>query len=85
MTDLAVTHQPEQHCFVCDISGEQARITYRLNGTIIDFDHTFVPPAGRGKGIAALLTDAAVAWAREQGYQITASCDYVHKYLRLSR
>lgn len=85
MTAPAIVHQPDQHRFVCDTGGEQAMITYQLNGSTIDFDHTFVPSSARGRGIAALLVDAAAAWARAQGYTLTASCDYACKYLRLSR
>ena len=43
---------------------------------------TFVPESLRGQGIAEKLVRTGLAWAREQGYQIEASCWYVRRFLR---
>ena len=40
-------------------------------------DHTLVPPAIGGRGVAAALVDALVADAREQGFRIVPQCSYV--------
>ena len=85
MTTPAVEHQPQHNRFVCDTGNGEAVITYRLNGNTIDFDHTYVPGSARGRGIAALLVDTAAAWARTQGYTLTASCWYARDYLQLQR
>jgi predicted GNAT family acetyltransferase len=76
-------HQPEQHRFVAQVDGREAVLEYRLlpdNG--IDFTHTFVPEPLRGKGIAEKLVRNGLAWAREQSYEIQASCWYVRRFLR---
>jgi uncharacterized protein len=39
-------------------------------------DHTEVHEVLRGKGVARMLLDAAVAWAREAGVQVRATCPY---------
>lgn len=78
-----VEHQPEQHRFICDTGNGVAEMTYQLKGSVVDFDHTYVPGTARGRGIAALLVDAGVAWARAQGFSLQPSCTYVRTYLRL--
>lgn len=40
-------------------------------------DHTLVPPAIGGRGIAAQLVKALIADAREQGFRILPQCSYV--------
>ncbi len=82
---MQVLHQVEQHCFVIEAEGAAARLEYRLlqlqGRNVVDFYHTFVPPALRGRGIAAVLTEAALAWATAQSLQVQASCSYVARYL----
>ena len=78
----AVIHQPDKSRFVCDTGNGEAEMTYRLSGSTVDFNHTYVPGSARGRGIAALLVEAGLAWARAQGLTIKASCSYVHAYLR---
>lgn len=67
--------------FVVDCKGQQAALTYKLDGQNINFDHTFVPFRLRGKGIAEALVEAGLNWAKGQGYCIQASCWYVDKFL----
>lgn len=82
---MLVQHQPQQCCFIYQAAGVEARLDYRLfqsaGQSAVDFYHTFVPPAFRGQGIAALLTTTALAWARESNFQIYASCSYVARHL----
>lgn len=54
-----------------------AEMTYRrLAPDRILIEHTEVEPALRGGGVARQLLDAAVAWARQEGIRISASCSY---------
>ena len=77
----SVIHEPDQHRFSAAMEGEQAVLEYTLvDGNGIDFTRTFVPPSFRGKGVAEKLVCTGLAWAREQGYTITASCWYVQKF-----
>lgn len=55
-----------------------AEMTYRrLDESRVVIDHTFVDPSLRGHGVARQLLDAAVAWARNTGTQLEATCSYV--------
>lgn len=82
---MQVQHQVQQCCFIYQANGAAARLEYRLFQVeglpAVDFYHTFVPPEFRGQGIAALLTTAALEWARQQNLRIYASCSYVARQL----
>lgn len=55
-----------------------AEMTYRrLNASTVLIDHTEVDFSLRGGGVARQLLDAAVAWARQNGAKIDATCSYV--------
>ncbi|SMQ75980.1 hypothetical protein SAMN06295905_2490 [Devosia lucknowensis] len=58
--------------------GAEAEMTYRkaADGPMI-IDHTGVPPAYEGRGIASKLVNAAIADARKEGFKITPLCSYV--------
>lgn len=80
-----VKHQSNNNRFVLSESGSECVLDYRLSETSsghkVDFTHTYVPDELRGRGLAELLVGAGLAWAKEQDYQIEASCWYVDKFL----
>ena len=53
------------------------RLTWVLRQGVRVADHTLVPPAIGGRGIAAQLVEALVEDAREQGFRIEPQCSYV--------
>jgi predicted GNAT family acetyltransferase len=82
-----VSHYPDQNRFVLEYEGAQAVLQYNLSSsqqgiTAIDFNSTFVPPAFRGKGLAEKLVRTGIKWAKEQGYELHASCWYAAKFIR---
>ncbi len=82
-----VRHIPEQTRFVIDHQGAQAILQYTIfnqnsGGTALDITSTYVPPEFRGKGLAEKLVRTAIAWAKEQGYELHASCWYAAKFIR---
>ena len=80
---MNIQHQAEQQRFVAQLDDHEAKITYRyVDKKSIDFNHTFVPDAFRGHGVAAELVNAAIAWADENELAIQASCSYVSLRLR---
>jgi predicted GNAT family acetyltransferase len=53
------------------------RLTWVLRQGVRVADHTLVPPAIGGRGIAARLVEALVEDARAQGFRIDPRCSYV--------
>lgn len=54
-----------------------AEMTYsRVDAQQVIIDHTFVDERLRGLGVARLLLDRAVAWARSSGTKLAATCPY---------
>jgi predicted GNAT family acetyltransferase len=82
MTTPLIQHQTEQQRFVLQLDGAEAVLNYVVHGNSINFHHTFVPPAFRGKGLAEQLVRRGLAWAKSQQLELHASCSYVQKFLR---
>jgi predicted GNAT family acetyltransferase len=53
------------------------RLTWKARGRARIADHTLVPAAIGGRGVAARLVEALIADAREQGFKIAPQCSYV--------
>ncbi len=64
--------------FFMEVQGRRvAELTYgRTSAGVANIDHTEVDSSLRGQGVARLLLDAAVRWARETHTQLTATCSY---------
>lgn len=56
---------------------EIGRLTWQLRGTARVADHTLVPPAIGGRGVAGRLVEALIADARAEGFTIVPACSYV--------
>ena len=80
--DLQVVNNEEKGRFEVRLGEEVAYAEYRLLATGVLFPHTEVPPASEGRGIAAALVQAALAYARAQGLRVRPSCSYVRSYMR---
>ncbi len=80
---MQIEHQPRDTRFIAFIDHQQARLEYDLlprHG--INFTFTYVPESLRGQGIAEQLVRTGLAWARQQGFEIEASCWYVRRFLQ---
>ena len=61
-----------------EMDSHEAEMTYsRAGESTIIIDHTGVPDAFRGQGIAAKLVERGIADAREEGRKIVPLCPYV--------
>lgn len=79
-SSLSITREEEggRGAFVGSVNGaRRAEMTYsRVNPGIVIIDHTEVSPALRGQGAGRQLLDALVAWARETGTRVMATCPF---------
>jgi hypothetical protein len=82
MTDVIIAHHPGE--FVATLPGETAvgRLTYVMRGSVLIANHTLVPPAIGGRGVAAKLVQALIAHARDNGLTIDPQCSYVDAAFR---
>lgn len=78
---IEVVHNANQQRFEVKIDGEVALVSYTRYGARVVFDHTYVPEAFRGKGVAAALVRAALNEAREQHWKIVPQCSYVAAFI----
>ena len=64
--------------FYFDRDGERlASMTYsRTTPALVIIDHTEVSDVLKGQGMGRQLLDALVAWARESGTKVMATCPY---------
>lgn len=61
------------------LPGETAigRLTWVTRGGARVVEHTLVPRAIGGRGVAGKLVEALIADAREQGFKVVPACSYV--------
>ena len=83
---MDVQHQPQKQRFVVETGQLESVLEYRLlSQNRIDFSRTFVPEALRGQGIAEKLARTGIAWARQEGFTLQASCWYIRRILERGR
>lgn len=76
--DFHIEHEPGR--FVAHIGDAEAFVTYERTGDVLDVQHTYTAPALRGQDIAARLTAAVFAYAREEGLTIVPTCPYTRAW-----
>ena len=80
MTDLRIEREiaGNRGRYVVRLEGEEAELTYSIaSPRLIIADHTGVPDAFRGRGVARALAERLVSDARTEGVRIFATCPYV--------
>ncbi len=88
---IQVNHQASQQHFEAALSREDGSPTprdeiavccYRRQAELLVLHHTEVPPALQGKGVAGVLVQATLDWARQQQLRVRPTCSYVAGYMR---
>ena len=76
-----IVHHEAQCRFEHIVDGKVCELDYRLDGQCMSILHTVVPPEAGGRGIAALLTRAALDTARSRGWRVQPVCSYAATYI----
>jgi len=81
IADIDITHEDngKNGRYVARLGdGPEAEMTWqRRDETTIIIDHTLVPDAYRGQGVAQKLVERGIADARASGTKIVPVCSYV--------
>ncbi len=78
-----IKHDAAVHRFKAVVDGREAFLAYRqADARTLDFEHTYVPPALRGRGLASRLVEHALGYARAHGLAVIPTCPFVADYLR---
>ena len=82
LDDVVVTHNEQARRFEAAVDGLHSLLTYRRFPDPIVLQHTEVPTALEGKGLAAKLTRTALDFARANHLRVVPLCPYVSSFLR---
>ena len=77
----AVTDNPARSRYELASEGSVAFIDYQRVGKLCVLTHAEVPPALRGRGVAAELTAGALDLVRRRGETVEARCPYVTDFI----
>jgi hypothetical protein len=77
-----VEHQPERARFYLSEEGHDVVVEYQQDTPgSVTFTRTFTPPELRGRGLARVVGERALAWARLNRLHVQASCSYIQHLL----
>jgi uncharacterized protein len=79
MSDV-INNRP-RHRFELEVDGHAATEYYRLEGNVITFEHTEVPPELGGKGVGSRLVKGALDQVRAEGLKVVAECPFVKGWI----
>lgn len=77
-----IHHDPAALRFSTRVDGHEAELLYSMRGGHMVIDHTGVPDAIGGRGVAAALVRAALEHARAQGWRVVPACSYSAVYVQ---
>ena len=69
------------HRFELVVEGHLAAAYYEVEGNVITFVHTEVPPELGGKGVGGTLVQGALDQVRSQGMKAIAECPFVKAWI----
>ncbi len=79
---LDLHHDPTRRRFSLRLDGHEAELLYTRDDGRMVIDHTGVPEAIGGRGVAAALVKGALDHARSQGWKVVPACSYAAAYVR---
>ena len=80
---MPIQHDTENQEFTITQDGHDGELAYaRPAEDVIDFTHTFVDEALRGKGVADELARAALTFARDHKLKVKTSCTFMAGFVK---
>lgn len=81
LDQVEVRHDEKALRFEATIHGLLAVLVYKIVPGRMLVQHTEVPPALEGRGLAAKLTRVALEYARKQKLQVVPACSYTASFM----
>lgn len=79
---MVIEHDVAARRFVAELPAGTAYLAYAHAGDgVLDFYSTYVPPPARGKTVGSDLVQAAIEYARREGFRVIPSCWYVDRWI----
>lgn len=80
--DLTIQNNEAEHRFETHVGEQTAVLEYTRATNLIVYNHTEVPEALKGQGIASQLAKTALEYARDNHLKVMPLCPYVAAYIR---
>ena len=78
---ISVVHNESGRRFEAAVQGLTALLVYKLVPGSMVIQHTQVPPALEGRGLAGKLTRAALDYARSRNLQVVPLCPFTAAFM----
>tara|TARA_B100000609_G_C16862378_1_gene255835 strand:- start:102 stop:395 length:294 start_codon:yes stop_codon:yes gene_type:complete len=83
LTNLKIQHDADKHMFYAKVKGGNAELSYAKHGhDYLDFQHTYVPDASRGFGVASTIVEFAMEFAKQNQIKVKPTCPFVKDFIR---
>ena len=79
---MEISHDPVSGRFSTQLDGHEAELAYRHQDGRMLIDHTGVPEAIGGRGVAGALVKAALDYARAESLRVVPLCSYTATYIQ---
>ena len=76
-----VVNNKAHHRFELVVDGHLAAAYYKLEGDVITFIHTEVPPELGGRGVGSKLVQGALDQVCSKGLKVIAECPFVKAWI----
>jgi predicted GNAT family acetyltransferase len=81
MSDYSVANNVDRNRFEAVVDGHTAVLEYQLDGDVIAFTHTAVPPPVQDRGVGAALARTALDYAETHGLRVEPRCAFVAAFI----
>jgi uncharacterized protein len=80
--DIVIQNNPAEKRFEANVDGHIAALYYSSFEDKLYLNHTEVPEALQGKGIAGRLVEGALEYARVNKLPVVPMCPYANKFIQ---